>query len=110
MHRPSLGVIAAVLLVAGLVMTFLQGGEVDDLFWGGVLLRAGGVLGALWLVLPSARRMPRWAWAGLAVLGVVLALRPRLILIGFALALFTSVAAFLAGVGRRRSPRSGPAE
>ncbi len=108
MHRPTLGVIAAGLLVTGLVLTFLQGGDVDDLFWGGVLLRAGGVLGALWLVLPNARRMPRWAWAGLAVLGVVLALRPRLILVGFLLAVFTSIAAFLAGVGRRGVDRRRP--
>ncbi len=103
MHRPSLGIIAGALLAVGLVMTFLQGGDVDDLFWGGVLLRAGGVLGALWLVLPSARKMPRWAWAGIAVVGLVLALRPRLIVVGFVVAVFTSIAAFLAGVGRRRT-------
>ena len=57
----------------------------------------GGILGALWLVLPSARRLPRAAWVGFGVAVAVLVVRPRLALYGLAVAAVSSVMAFVAG-------------
>ena len=84
MHRPTLGVVAGLFLVAGVVVSFVSDlGIEDDRFWGGVLLRMGAVLGALWLVLPRARRLSWRTWTAVTVFVVVVAARPRLVLYAF---------------------------
>ena len=75
-----------------------------DSYLGAISLRAGLVLGAIWVSLPNIRRAPRWLLSAVAVLAVVLIVRPRLLL--YAL----PVAAVVALVGattrsKERDPR-----
>ena len=81
MHRPTLGVIAALLAVGGVLAMAVDLGE-GHVVWGGMLLRSGVVLGAIWLVLPSARRIPAAGWVAIAIFSAVLVFRPRLVVWG----------------------------
>lgn len=98
MHRPTLGVIAALLVAGGVVTMAVDLGE-GHVVSGGMLLRAGLVLGSVWLVLPSARRIPAPAWLAIAVFSAVLVFRPRLFLWGLAVSVVVALAAL---VPRRR--------
>lgn len=90
MHRPSLGIISLVLLVGGtaLLVRPLNG----DTYLGAISLRSGLVLGALWLALPNLRRIPRRVLYGIAVLAIVIIVRPRLIVFALPVAAMFSVA------------------
>ncbi len=68
----------------------------DSLWWGGVSLRAGAILGVFWLVIPKARHVPRFLWVGLGIFAGVLAIRPRLVLLGLGLAFVAMVVVALA--------------
>lgn len=96
MQRTALGMIALGLLIVGSLGTFTDIFGVDSLWWGGVSLRAGAILGVSWLVVPRARRVPRFVWAGLGVFAGVLAIRPRLVMLGIVLAFFAMVLVALA--------------
>lgn len=103
MNRSALGIISLVLFAVGTFMMVTAGGEGD---LGGVFIRASVVLGAVWLVLPNARRVHRAVWAGIGSFALFLILAPRLILWGIALSTFISAFGFLV----RRGPRHGPAD
>ena len=91
------------LLIAGLVLWLTA----DEPVTGGVLFRAGAVLGAIWLVLPTARSVPRSVWMGIAAPVTALIARPQLILWGLAAGV---VIVILAGLGARaaRLPQREP--
>jgi hypothetical protein len=78
MHRPTLGVISLVLIIGGaiLMMRPIDG----DSYLGAISVRAGLVLGAIWVSLPNIRRAPRWLLLAVSVLAIVLIIRPRLLL------------------------------
>jgi hypothetical protein len=100
-HRPSLGIISLALIVGGAVlMAWPING---DPYLGAVSVRAGLVLGALWLALPNIRRAPHWLLYGVAVLALVLIVRPRLLLYALPVA---AVVAFLGATSRGRNRRS----
>ncbi len=99
MHRPTLGVIAGLLVAGGAFAMLVDLGE-NHVVWGGMLLRAGLVLGAVWLVLPSARRIPVAGWLGIGIFSAVVVFRPRLVLWGLALSVVVAAAAL---VPRNRS-------
>ncbi len=80
MSRIALGIVAAGFLIVGLVLTFTSDPGPDELAWGGILLRAGALLGAWWLVLPQARRVRPVTWVAVALVVAILAVRPRLFL------------------------------
>ncbi len=69
-----------------------------DPYLGAVSVRAGLVLGALWLALPNIRRAPRWLLSAVGVLAAVLIVRPRLLLYALPVA---AVVAFLGATSRR---------
>ena len=96
MQRRVLGIIALALIVVGSLGTFTDVLATDDAVLGGVALRTGVILGAFWLVLPKARTVPPAVWAGVAVFAAVLALRPRLVLLGIAGAFIVMVVVALA--------------
>jgi hypothetical protein len=73
-----------------------------DPYFGAIGVRAGLVLGALWLALPNIRRAPRWLLSSIGVLAAVLIVRPRLILYALPIAILVSIV----GAGSRRSTRS----
>ena len=98
MHRPTLGLISLVLVIGG---TILMVRPIDgDSYVGAISLRAGLVLGAIWVSLPNIRRAPRWLLAAVAILAVILIVRPRLLL--YAL----PVAAVVALIGATSRPRN----
>ncbi len=99
MNRSALGIVSLVLFVVGIVMMATAGGEGD---LGGVFIRASVVLGAIWFVLPNARRVHRAVWAGIGSFALFLILAPRLILWGFA------VSALIAGFGFLVRRKPGP--
>ena len=78
MHRPSLGIISLILIVGGAVL--MARPPNGDPYLGAVSVRAGLVLGALWLALPNIRQAPPWLLYAVGVLALVLILRPRLLL------------------------------
>ena len=77
----------------------------DDGF-GGVLLRSGIVLGALWLALPRARELSTSTWVAIAVFGVVLIARPRFILWGVLVAVAITLLGAMGRLDRRRKQKS----
>ena len=97
MHRPSLGIISLVLIVGGAVL--MARPPNGDPYLGAVSVRAGLVLGALWLALPNIRRAPRWLLYAVGVVAVVLILRPRLVLYSLPVA---AVVAFLGATSRKQ--------
>ncbi|MEE8498081.1 MAG: hypothetical protein V3S62_06080 [Acidimicrobiia bacterium] len=99
-QRWFLGVVAAGFLAGGLVLALVSDPGPDELAWGGILLRSGMLLGAWWLVLPNARRVRRTTWVSAGIVGIVLAVRPRLILWGLLVAVLV---AFSSARGRRHS-------
>lgn len=87
MNRMLLGIIALVLLVAGVGMVVLAPRDANNtaLSIAGGLIRMGLVLGALWLALPSITgmlsRTPKWVLTA-AVIGIVVCVvRPQLLLL-----------------------------
>lgn len=91
------------MLVVGSLGTFTDVLGADNAVLGGVALRTGIILGAFWLVLPKARTVSPAVWAGMGVFAAVLALRPRLVLVGLAGAFVVMVAVAVA----QRRARSG---
>lgn len=84
MRRVALGVIALLLFVGGVVGLYAVGGADRD---GGVAasaaIRAGVLLGAIWLALPQLtkflQRFPPWMLAATGLGVLLLIVRPRLI-------------------------------
>ena len=77
-ERHLLGAIALIMLGGGAIGLATE----SDPGWPGIVLRSGIILGAIWIGLPSLRRMRRRTMAAFAIPVVVLMVRPRLILIG----------------------------
>ena len=102
MQRSTLGIIALSILIAGSLGFFTELFGADSRWWGGVALRAGAILGVSWLVMPKARHVPRYLWVGLGIFAAVLAIRPRLVLVGIALAFLAMVV--VAFAQRRSAP------
>ena len=73
-----------------------------DPYFGAIGVRAGLVLGALWLALPNIRKVPRWLPSALAIIAAVLIVRPRLVLY----ALPVAVAIAILGAITRDNTRS----
>ena len=63
----------------------------NDSYLGAISVRAGLVLGAIWVSLPNIRRAPRWLLSAVAVLAVVLIVRPRLLLYALPVAVVVAV-------------------
>ena len=86
MHRPTLGIIALVLIVAAIALRLWpqSWGAYEALL--GACTRVGLVMGALWLAQPQVARLPSWTFDAILVTGVIVAVRPKLILIAVPLA------------------------
>jgi len=81
MHRPTIGIIALVLLASALLLWL------RPLDWGGqqallaACVRVGVVMSALWLAHPQVSRLPAWFLPTLLVAAIVVAIRPKLIVL-----------------------------
>jgi hypothetical protein len=60
MHRPTIGILAILLLAAGAVMYFGDYDEGPAQQIQGAFLRVGTLLATLWLAYPELRRMRPW--------------------------------------------------
>jgi hypothetical protein len=58
MHRPTLGILALLLLLTGLGLVFAPGEGAE--MWSDALLRVGILLGVLWLAYPDLKGFPGW--------------------------------------------------
>lgn len=81
MHRPTLGAIAAILLLAGAVGIWLTTPGTQEHIWAAIVLRSGAVIGAIWLALPAMRRTSKRALVVVAILAAVLVLRPKMVVL-----------------------------
>jgi hypothetical protein len=81
MHRPTVGLIAIVLLAVGLA-TYHQAEDTLS----AACLRVGVVMAILWFAEPQLKNVPRWLAVG-GVVGLLVALRwPRLLVVALPLA------------------------
>jgi hypothetical protein len=90
MHRPTVGILAIVVLALGAALSLLGSGD-DAQAWGAGLMRVGIALAALWLALPELKRLPAWMLVAVAVLLIVLARWPRQFFIAVVLAVAFAV-------------------
>jgi len=79
MRRLLLGVVSLLLIVVGGVWSFVIGSEDSQAGLGAYCLRAGLVLGALWLAYEDASRIPAWMFGAVIVGILVLARYPMLV-------------------------------
>ena len=80
-RRWILGVLGALLLVAGPCIVYFEpwGGEAK--FMGSAFLRVGIVFAAICLALPELERIPKWMFLSLLIAVVIVAWRPRTVVI-----------------------------
>jgi hypothetical protein len=84
MHRPTVGIVALLLLAASLGIYVWQPDEETYAAWMSAFLRVGLVMGALWLAHPQLAKLPRWFLAaalGVVVVGLLIARNARLLVI-----------------------------
>jgi hypothetical protein len=95
MHRPTVGLIAIVLLVAG----FATRGASDETL-SAALLRVGLVMAILWFAHPQIKNLPKW-WVAVGAATLFLVTRfPKLLVV------IVPIAAVLYFLGPR-APRRG---
>lgn len=78
LERNMLGAVALIMIGSGAAGML----TVDDPGWPGIVLRSGIILGAIWVALPSLRRLQRRTWIAIGIPALVLMFRPWLILWG----------------------------
>lgn len=91
MHRPSVGILALVLLTTGTALWTFGDNTDTTSAWVAACWRIGLALAALWLALPDMKRVPIWLLAGLLFGALVVARNPRIMLIAVGAALAFAV-------------------
>jgi hypothetical protein len=82
LHRPTLGILAIVLLSLAAGLAIFGPAEARYAQYTSACLRMGVVLAVLWLALPDTRPLKnRLVLAGIVVAAVVFVVRPRLLLV-----------------------------
>ena len=81
MHRPTIGLIAVVLLIAGFV---LRGATDEGL--SAACFRIGVVMALVWLAHPQLENMPRWLVFALCATALVVMRWPRLLVLALPVA------------------------
>ena len=87
MHRPTVGIIALVFLGSALALWGWPPDWDDNRFLLAASVRIGLVMAALWLAHPQLVKLPAWLPNIILVAAIVVALRPRLIVIAVPLLL-----------------------
>ena len=83
MHRPTVGILALVLLLVGSIIWLGWRHEENAQQWIGACWRVGFAMAALWLALPDLRRLPTWILVPLLIVAVLIARQPRIMLLAF---------------------------
>jgi di/tricarboxylate transporter len=82
LHRPTLGILAIVLLSLAAALTFFSPAEGQYAQYTSACMRVGVVLAVLWLALPDTKPLKnRLLIAGIVLAAVVFVVRPRLLLV-----------------------------
>lgn len=97
MSRTLLGLVALVFLLGGGLAVAFGLTHQSDWVSGAVAVRVGAVLGVIWLALPEIRRTSPRTLMLVAILAVVVVLRPKLVLV--ALPVAVAVALLMPGRG-----------
>jgi hypothetical protein len=82
-HRPTIGVVAVLLLAAGIALA-LWSSSSDAQLWTSAFLRIGTIMGLLWLAWPQIGRIPWWIMLvglGVLFLALVLARQPPRVIV-----------------------------
>ena len=98
MHRPTIAIVAIVLLALSLG---LQLAGSSDPYIKFACLRMGAVMAALWLAHPQLTAVPRWLLIGTMVLLLIVAWRPKALVFALPIAL----ALWLLRPRKSRTPR-----
>ena len=85
--RPALGVVALVLVIGGLAFFLWPGVPVESQVTGGLVARAGAMLGAIWFAWPVLTAVRPWVAVVLIVVLGVAVIRPSLLLVAIPLVL-----------------------
>lgn len=91
MHRPSVGILALILLTTGTLLWAFGSEAENSTAWVAACWRIGLALGALWLALPQLHRVPGWLIAAILFVALVVARQPRVMLLAVAVAIAFSV-------------------
>ena len=62
-----------------------------EIFALGAFVRVGAIMAVLWLAYPDVKRLPPWIWGTFPVLLVILAVRPRWLLVAVPLVIALAV-------------------
>ena len=89
MHRPTIAVLAIVLLCGGLYLSLAGGDDAFGRSLNAACWRVGGLLIAIWIAHPQLERWPSWLYLLLLVVAITVAIRPRLALVLVPLLLVT---------------------
>lgn len=105
-----MGSLGIAFLLGGLGLLIVKGtGDSQWSMFASICMRVGLMLGAIWLAFPQvvalARRFPPWLMATIAISGLVIAARPRMILY---LGPVVAAIAFLQFVGWLFKPLPNP--
>ena len=81
MHRPTIAVLAVVLLCGGIYLSFAkpEGTLVTGLH--AACWRVGGLLAAIWIAHPQLAKLPSWVYLLFFAATLAIAVRPRLAII-----------------------------
>lgn len=112
MRRAALGLIALALLAGGLAALYAMGKTTGDKqAAASAAIRAGVLLGAIWLALPQlamlAQRFPAWMMVGVVVVLLTLVVRPRLLAYVVPLLLLLALLQFVSRIFRAPPPGTG---
>jgi hypothetical protein len=81
MHRPTVGLIAVVLLGTALALALFPSESHSQQALLGACLKIGSVMAALWLAHPQLQRLPAWLATAAVITAVIAALRPRILFV-----------------------------
>jgi hypothetical protein len=86
MHRPTVGVLALVLLALGVALQFGAPEQWNAMAWAGAFIRVGSILGIIWFALPElGTGKSRWLVVAIVAGVLILALRPRYFVLALAI-------------------------
>lgn len=91
MRRHAIGIIALVLLLGAVVLSIWRPQGAGNNFTLGALVRVGAVMAVLWLAYPDVKRLPPWIWATFPVLLMILAVRPRWLVVAVPLVIALAI-------------------
>ncbi len=100
MHRPTVGIIALVLLLSGATLLVWQPENATYQVWLSACLRVGAVMALVWLAHPQLVRMPAWLLFAVFLLLPILAWKPKLLLLAVPIAIVLAFLRPRAGRGR----------